>query len=74
MKEEFKESASLMLLRIANCDAIFFYRDAEIIYGKVLSQKRVNKRRKVESNVTDSAISTCLSEDISFKELNRNKV
>ncbi|XP_029667149.1 TATA box-binding protein-associated factor RNA polymerase I subunit B [Formica exsecta] len=48
-------------------------RDAEIIYGKVLSQKRVNKRRKVESNVTDSAISTCLSEDISFKELNRNK-
>ncbi|KAL6446677.1 hypothetical protein ACFW04_001264 [Cataglyphis niger] len=48
-------------------------RDAEIIYGKVLSQKRVKKQRKNESNVTDSAISTCLSEEISLKELNRSK-
>ncbi|KAL6427134.1 hypothetical protein ACFW04_008636 [Cataglyphis niger] len=29
--------------------------------------------RKVESNVTDSAIPTCLSEEISLKELNRSK-
>ncbi|CAL1673635.1 unnamed protein product [Lasius platythorax] len=48
-------------------------RDAEIIYGKVLSQKRVKKRRKADSNVTDSAISTYLSEETSLKELNRNK-
>ncbi|XP_029157155.1 LOW QUALITY PROTEIN: TATA box-binding protein-associated factor RNA polymerase I subunit B [Nylanderia fulva] len=48
-------------------------RDADIIYGKVLSQKRVKKQRKLESNVTDSAISTYLSEETSLKELNRNK-
>jgi len=49
---------------------IFFYRDAEIIYGKVLSQKRVRKRRKAESSLVDSTS----NEEISLRELNRNKV
>ncbi|XP_011250767.2 TATA box-binding protein-associated factor RNA polymerase I subunit B [Camponotus floridanus] len=48
-------------------------RDAEIIYGKILSQKKSKKRRKVESNATDSAISIPLSEETSLRELNRNK-
>lgn len=46
---------------------IHFHRDAEIIYGKVASQKRVKKRRRTG----DSAASSYQSE---AKELNRSKV
>ncbi|XP_011691959.1 PREDICTED: TATA box-binding protein-associated factor RNA polymerase I subunit B [Wasmannia auropunctata] len=48
-------------------------RDAEIIYGKVLSQKRARKQRKTGSNATDSAASTYPNEETSLRELNRNK-
>jgi len=63
----------LMLLRIKN-DQIYFYRDAEIIYGKILSKKRIRKRRKTSNSVTDSTASICLSEETSLREINRNKV
>jgi len=53
---------------------IDFYRDAEIIYGKVLSQKRVKKRKKIGSSIADSIASTYQNEEISLRELNRNKV
>ncbi|XP_011331057.2 TATA box-binding protein-associated factor RNA polymerase I subunit B [Ooceraea biroi] len=50
----------------------FKKRDAVIIYGKVLSQKKAKKQRRSGSNVTDFA-STCPSQGTSMKELNRNK-
>lgn len=63
----------LMLLRIMDNDTMYFYRDAEIIYGKVLSQKKARKRRKIGSSLADST-STYPNEETSFRELNRNKV
>ncbi|XP_071626438.1 TATA box-binding protein-associated factor RNA polymerase I subunit B [Temnothorax longispinosus] len=48
-------------------------RDAEIIYGKVLSQKRARKRRKTGSSLADSTASTYPTEETSLRELNRNK-
>jgi hypothetical protein len=63
-----------MLLKIINNKIIYFYRDAEIIYGKILSRKKTRKRGKTSNSVTDSTASTCLSEETSLRELNRNKV
>ncbi|XP_077266649.1 TATA box-binding protein-associated factor RNA polymerase I subunit B isoform X2 [Temnothorax americanus] len=51
----------------------FRKRDAEIIYGKVLSQKRARKRRKTGSSLADSTASTYPTEETSLRELNRNK-
>ncbi|XP_011864842.1 PREDICTED: TATA box-binding protein-associated factor RNA polymerase I subunit B [Vollenhovia emeryi] len=45
--------------------------DADIIYGKTLSQKRVRKRGKTSSTLADSTAST--NEGISSRELIRNK-
>ncbi|XP_036150083.1 TATA box-binding protein-associated factor RNA polymerase I subunit B isoform X3 [Monomorium pharaonis] len=46
-------------------------RDAEIIYGKVLLQKKPRKRRKTIS--TADSTSTYPNEEISLRELNRTK-
>ncbi|KAL0116007.1 hypothetical protein PUN28_011105 [Cardiocondyla obscurior] len=46
-------------------------RDAEIIYGKVLSQKRGRKRKA--NSLTESIASTYPNEEASTKQLNRNK-
>lgn len=48
-------------------------RDAEIIYGKVLSQTKSKKQRKSTNNIADSIPSACLNEETSLRELNRNK-
>ncbi|XP_071569338.1 TATA box-binding protein-associated factor RNA polymerase I subunit B isoform X1 [Temnothorax nylanderi] len=48
-------------------------RDAEIIYGKVSSQRRARKRRKTGSSLADSTASTYPTEETSLRELNRNK-
>ncbi|XP_011644260.1 TATA box-binding protein-associated factor RNA polymerase I subunit B isoform X1 [Pogonomyrmex barbatus] len=48
-------------------------RDAEIIYGKVLSQKSARKRKKIGSSIADSTASTYPSQETSLRELNRNK-
>ncbi|KOC59243.1 L-asparaginase [Habropoda laboriosa] len=48
-------------------------RDAEIIYGKVQSQKRIRKRRRTGSSINTSLISGGPSEGSSKRELNRNK-
>lgn len=55
-------------------DTIYFYRDAEIIYGKVLLQKRARKRRKSGNSLADTSTSTYPNEEASLRELNRNKV
>lgn len=62
-----------MTSRLMDNDTMYFYRDAEIIYGKVLSQKRARKRRKTGNSLADST-STCPNEETSLRELNRNKV
>ncbi|CAK9824738.1 TATA box-binding protein-associated factor RNA polymerase I subunit B [Anthophora retusa] len=49
-------------------------RDAEIIYGKVQSQKRNRKRKRTASSTTTSVISSGgPSEGSSMRELNKNK-
>ena len=48
-------------------------RDAEIIYGKVQSQKKIRKRKRLGSSANASTISGYQSEGSSVRELSRNK-
>lgn len=48
-------------------------RDAEIIYGKILS-KNNRKRKRTKGNMTGSEASTYLSDETSMRDINRNKV
>lgn len=48
-------------------------RDAEIIYGKVQSQKKYRKRKRTGSSTNTSVISSSQSETSSMRELQKNK-
>lgn len=48
-------------------------RDAEIIYGKVQSQKKYRKRKRTGSSTNTSVISSGQSETSSMRELQKNK-
>lgn len=57
---------------------VYYNRDADIIYGKVQSEKTSRKRKRSRSTTNTSIISgtsiTGLSEGSSMRELNKNKV
>lgn len=56
---------------------VYYNRDADIIYGKVQSEKTSRKRKRYRSNTNTSVSGTSitgLSEGSSMRELNRNKV
>lgn len=56
---------------------VYYNRDADIIYGKVQSEKTSRKRKRSRSNTNTSVSGTSitgLSEGSSMRELNRNKV
>lgn len=57
---------------------VYYNRDADIIYGKVQSEKTSKKRKRSRSTTNTSIISgtsiTGLSEGSSVRELNKNKV
>ncbi|OAD56529.1 L-asparaginase, partial [Eufriesea mexicana] len=48
-------------------------RDAEIIYGKVQSQKKSRKRKRTGSSTNTSVISANQSEGSSMRQINKNK-
>lgn len=56
-------------------DYIFsIFRDAEIIYGKIFAQKTAKRKRKTDSSIISSKVSTSEGSLISLRELSRNKV
>lgn len=66
---------TIMFFILLSYDTMYFVlRDAEIIYGKVLSQKRTRRRRKTDNSATSLAASTFQSQETSLREFNRNKV
>ncbi|KZC10525.1 L-asparaginase, partial [Dufourea novaeangliae] len=48
-------------------------KDAEIIYGKIQSQKKIRKRKRIGSSANTSAVSDYQSEGSSMRELSKNK-
>lgn len=55
---------------------VYYNRDADIIYGKVQSEKTSRKRKRSRSNtsIISGTTITGLSEGSSMRELNKNKV